>query len=338
VGAAVLLAPVLLFSGLYFTTPRGNFARHGKQKEPTTWTPKEVTVAAPAPAAKSPETPLVTGVSRLGQRAEQTPHCAPANSTLAIVNREDVGVYANPGKIPVEGWDGGPLKIDPRFEFQILEKSDEWVRIRIKAPIWPPDRTERMGWIEAKFMQRVENADEMKCLFVDVEQWTSLAGDIRNAMHDVALRILADDHRCARISNGGYLGQGQRYFFSCYPIDGGRAYHYWFDAGDAVSNRSFAEPSPLNPKTALARCRQSLYKVVAQLAKMSGSGSYDLQVMSTSASMLDGAHHVTFTFRSRRQNPRPVIAYCLAPPGGEPEITLPKDIFNSDAANSFEVN
>jgi hypothetical protein len=60
--------------------------------------------------------------------------------------------------------------------------------------------------------------------------------------------------------------------------------------------------------------------------------------MSTSASMLDGAHHVTFTFRSRRQNPRPVIAYCLAPPGGEPEITLPKDIFNSDAANSFEVN
>ena len=323
VGAAVLLAPVLVFFGLYFITPHGTFVRHVKQKEPTFSIPKDVMVAAPALVAKS--------------SAEQSPRCALIGSTLAIVNREDVAVFANPGRIPVEGWDGDPLKIDPRFEFQILENAGEWIRIRIKAPIWPPDRTERMGWIEAKFVQRVERADEKLCLFVDVDGWTGLAGDVRNAMHEIALRILEDDRRCARISNGGYLGQGQRYFFSCYPNDGGRAYHYWFDAGDSVLNRRFIEPSPIDSRTALARCRKSLYKVVAQLAKMNGV-SYDLQVLSTSASMLDGAHHLTFTFTGGRQNPQSSVAWCLAPPSGEPEITLSKDIFHSEASIDFKIN
>jgi hypothetical protein len=156
-------------------------------------------------------------------------------------------------------------------------------------------------------------------------------------MRDIALRILEDDRRCARISNGGYLGQGQRYFFSCYPNDGGRAYHYWFDAGDSVSNRSFIEPSPMNPKTALARCRKSLHKAIAQRAKMN-RGSYDLQVISTSASMLDGAHRLTFTFTGGRQHPQSSVAWCLAPPSGEPEITLSKELFHSESPNNFEVN
>ena len=70
---------------------------------------------------------------------------------------------------------------------------------------------------------------------------------------------------------------------------------------------------------------------------MSGNGSYDLQVTSTSASILEGVHRVTFTFLSHRQNQRLETAYCLAPPRGEPEITLPKDVFHSEASN-FEVN
>ena len=332
-----MLVPVLLFLSLYFTAPHGNFARHGKQREATSWIPKEDIAAAPAAGVTSSETPVATGASTISHSSEQKPHCASDDSALAIVNREDAVVFANPGKIPVEGWDGDPLKIDPRFEFQILENAGEWVRIRVKAPVWPPDRTERTGWIEAKFLQRVESADEKKCLFVDVDRWMSLAKDVRNSIHDIALRILEDDRRCARISDGGYLGQGQRYFLSCYPNDGGRAYHYWFDVGDSVLNRSFIEPSPLSPKTALARCRKSLYKAVAQLAKMSGNGSYDLQVTSTSASILEGVHRVTFTFLSHRQNQRLETAYCLAPPRGEPEITLPKDVFHSEASN-FEVN
>jgi hypothetical protein len=329
---------VLLFSGLYFITPHGNFGRHGKQKESTSGAPNEVMVAAPARIAKSSETQAAIDPSNISQSAEQPLHCAAADSTLAIVNREDVAVFANPGKIPVEGWDGDPLKIDPRFEFQILENPGDWVRIRIKAPVWPPDLTERTGWIEAKFVQRVELADEKKCLFVDVDEWTSLSEDVRNSMHDIALRILADDRRCARISSGGYFGQGQRYFFSCYPNDGGRPYPYWFDARDSVSNRSFVEPSPLNPRTAVARCRKSLSKAVAQMAKMSGNASHDLLVMSTSASMLDGVHHVTFTFVSYGQNQPPGVAYCLAPPSGEPEVTLPKSIFHSQAANNIGLN
>jgi hypothetical protein len=129
VGAVVLLAPVLVFSGLYFITPHGAFVRHVKQKEPTFSIAKEVIIAEPALVAKS--------------AAEQAPHCALVSSSLAVASREDVAVFASPGRIPVEGWDGDPLKIDPRFEFQIVENAGEWILIRIKAPIWPPDRTER---------------------------------------------------------------------------------------------------------------------------------------------------------------------------------------------------
>src|SRR5208337_2666262 len=131
----------LVFFGLYFITPHGNFAHHAKRKESTSGTPKEVMVAALARIAKSPGAQVVIDPSSISQSAERPLHCAPADSALAIVNREDVAVFANPGKIPVEGWDGDPLKIDPRFEFQILENPGDWVRIRIKAPIWPPDRT-----------------------------------------------------------------------------------------------------------------------------------------------------------------------------------------------------
>jgi hypothetical protein len=93
----------------------------------------------------------------------------------------------------------------------------------------------------------------------------------------------------------------------------------------------------MNPKTALARCRKSLHKAIAQRAKMN-RGSYDLQVISTSASMLDGAHRLTFTFTGGRQHPQSSVAWCLAPPSGEPEITLSKELFHSESPNNFEVN
>jgi hypothetical protein len=256
--------------------------------------------------------------------AEPRPRCPLADEKLglATVNREDVAVLARPSGFPVEGWDGNPLKIDPRFDFQILKSEGEWSQVRILAPKWPGGRDERLGWIARPFVGRVDSADERQCLFVVFDAWSGVSPADRKRMREMAVKILREDGRCSRLGGGCYLGQGQRYFLSCYPTDGGRPYHYWFSATDSPATRSFADRPSLSRGAAISRCRAALDDAVSRRAKIAGRRPEEAQVESTNETSQDGVHYVTFTYTTDDREGRSETAYCLAPPGSEPEITL----------------
>jgi hypothetical protein len=325
-GAAALLTPVLMFLALYIgATRKPNIASDRSHEFASA-------VASPQSSSPTPAKPAIepsargasAAVEAINPQADLRPGCAPADPALglAIVNREDVAVFANPGRIPLETWDKKPLLLDPRYEFHILEQADDWVRVRIQPPPWPPNVGERSGWIERKFIQHVSTLDEKRCLFVDVSGWSVTAQLVKDSIHEVALKILWEDHRCARLSRGGYIGQGQRFFLTCYPNDGGRPYHYWFSITDDLAKRNFIAPPLMSPKIAEERCNMALRKAIARRAKIAGGPADVLNIASRKVATRNGVHYVTLNFTTIGPNRGPEDAYCLAPPSGDMEVTL----------------
>jgi hypothetical protein len=326
VGATALLTPVLMFLALYFSIARKpNFASDRSNEAaaaPTNPRPK-----SPAPAKPVIELPAKTAsVSMEPPQPIVAPRrlCAPADPVLglAIVDREEVAVVDRPGGIPVEAWDEKPLLLDPRYEFQILEESGNWIRVQIKSPAWPPFEGERKGWIERKVLQRVSNQDERSCLFINVNGWREVTQYAKESIRQVALRVLREDYRCMSIGRGGYIGQGQRFFLTCYPNDGGQPYHYWFSISDDLTKRNFMAPPLMSHTIAEERCDTALRKAIARRAKIARGPADVLNIASRKVSTRNGIHYVTLIFMTIGSSRGPEAAYCLAPPSGDVEVTL----------------
>jgi hypothetical protein len=325
-GATALLTPVLMFLALYFGVTWQQNIESNKSNEAVSALTSPAS-KSPAPAKPAIELPAKTGpvvVELPSAKAALRPGCAPADPALglAIVNSEEVAVFASPGRIPVEAWDEKPLLLDPRYEFQILEEVGDWIRVRINSLAWPPNRGQRNGWIESKFLQRVSTTDESHCLFVDVSGWFGATQFVKDTIHEVALKILREDDRCARLSRGGYIGQGQRFFLTCYPNDGGRPYHYWFSISDDLTKQNFIAPPLMNPKIAEERCNAALQKAIARRTKIGGGAAEGLKLVSRRVTTRNGVQYVTLNFTTNGLSRGPEVAYCLAPPSGDVEVTL----------------
>jgi hypothetical protein len=328
IGAAALLTPALMFLALYFGTARKpqDISKNSNGDAPTI----RLLEINPSTLIRTPTAPpqatQVAGATS-STRADLQPGCAVADSALGvkIVNREEVPVFASPGRVPVEGWDEKPLLLDPRFEIRIQEEVGNWVRVRITPPMWPRRLGERSGWIERQSIQSVVTPDENLCLFLDVNRWSGVAEDVKYSIHEIALRILNEDRRCARISRGGYLGQGQRFFLTCYPSDGGRPYHYWLSISDNFAKLNFSPPTLTSPEKAEERCTLELKKALARRAKVFGRPAESINIASRRVSTRNGVHYVTLNVRSNESSRGVEVAYCLVPPSGDVEVTLDEE-------------
>jgi hypothetical protein len=324
--AAFLLTPVVVFSALFFFAIKKLDPPQDQSTTQTASTPRPFVAAKPPPPS-APAARQVSGdpaPAAVSPPLPQDQRCAPAarGQRIEVVNDENVGVFARPNRTPVEKANGEPLVIDPRYELEVAESRGDWVRVKIRTPDWTAGSPQASGWIERRFVQRATNADEKNCLFVDFGLWTSVAQETRNSMREIALRVLKEDRRCARIARGGFIGQGQRLFLTCYPTDGGRPYHYWFSTGDRVANQSFVQPRPATQTEAVESCRAALKTAVARSDKIAGRTPQAMAVLTASASVRDGVHYVAFTAGKANSARQVARAYCLQPPGGEPEITL----------------
>jgi hypothetical protein len=191
--------------------------------------------------------------------------------------------------------------------------------------MWPRRLGERSGWIERQSIQSVVTPDENLCLFLDVNRWSGVAEDVKYSIHEIALRILNEDRRCARISRGGYLGQGQRFFLTCYPSDGGRPYHYWLSISDNFAKLNFSPPTLTSPEKAEERCTLELKKALARRAKVFGRPAESINIASRRVSTRNGVHYVTLNVRSNESSRGVEVAYCLVPPSGDVEVTLDEE-------------
>jgi energy-coupling factor transporter ATP-binding protein EcfA2 len=152
-------------------------------------------------------------------------------------------------------------------------------------------------------------------------RWSGVAQDVKYSIHAIALRILNEDWRCARISRGGYLGQGQRFFLTCYPNDGGRPYHYWLSISDDFAMRNFRPPALMSPERA-EYCDLAAREAIARRAKISGKLAESINIAARRVSTLNGVHYVTLDLRTKESSRGAQIAYCLATPNGDAEVTL----------------
>jgi hypothetical protein len=147
------------------------------------------------------------------------------------------------------------------------------------SPSWPVASTGGGGWIERKYLRAVATTDETACLFLDPIKWENVPPARARAMRSTALRLLKEDRRCTRIFSGGYLGAGQKYFFDCYPNDGGKTFSYWFSM--LTEDRPLGMSSNVDESTAVSSCADALSRhlqreIKAETSKDGSSSTFKI--------------------------------------------------------------
>lgn len=239
---------------------------------------------------------------------------------VVSVSNEEIPVRSSPTQNarPITDLKGDERLLDPRYDLRILEEKGDWVRVTTILPQWPPGAAGWTGWIEKKDIQKVATLEERACLFVDLSQWQGVPPDRQSSMREAAFRILRQDKRCRRISRGGFWGNGQRFYLTCYPADGGKPYHYWLSA--STISRDFTPPQPVEDAAAMSLCHAELKKMLKNKVVVDGTPEAEINVGAFSAYMSRSVHYVTLEYRTDEEAEKQ--AYCLVAPGGGAEITL----------------
>lgn len=265
---------------------------------------------------QKPEKPTVAAAGEAGA----APRCALANPAKNLVTVVSGGVPA------LRDADGvAPRAFDPRDDLTILETRPGWLRLRRTPPRWPPGQKAWEGWALESVVRPVHRsaetmtADEKACLFTDPTSWSGVGG-LQGVIRDVALKILRQDERCRLIGDGGMMGEGQRFFLTCYPSDGGSPYHYWLSAASA--DKDFAPPAPVDEDAAMSQCRSRLDKLLQGRSAMQGRRADAVSTAAISSYRERAAYYMTIYYRLG-EGPEEK-AYCFVPPGRDAEITLPE--------------
>jgi hypothetical protein len=198
------------------------------------------------------------GAVRLDKKS--TSRCAQNQLLIANMN---VPVFLEPSKLSrrVEYPSGGFEILDPRNDVTVIEELSGWIRVKVVSPLWPRAFQGPGGWIERRHMHLVSKADETACLFVDPKEWGNVPPARAAAMRVTALRLLNEDKRCNKVFSGGYLGAGQKYYFDCYPNDGGKPYSNWFSL--LTEDRPLAPAEEIAESSVISSCTQALKRRVA---------------------------------------------------------------------------
>ncbi len=241
-------------------------------------------------------------------------------SELVTVADEETPILLAPSPTakPLSDWNGEQRLLDPRYDLKFEEKSGAWIRVSVVSPNWPPGNIGWSGWIEEKHIQRSAGPFAKKCLFVDTSKWPGVPAETQATAREVALEILRQDERCRRISRGGFLGTGQRFYFTCYPSDGGRAYHYWLTPSNA--RRTFAPPAAVEEDVAMSECRKELRKALSNRALLSRSDFVEPKIETLQARQSRSVYFLSIDYQLASAEAHK--AYCIVAPGQPAEITL----------------
>lgn len=241
-------------------------------------------------------------------------------SGIVTVAEEDTPILLGPSATakPLKDWTGAQRFLDPRHDLKILEDSGAWVRVSVVSPDWPPGNVGWTGWVERKNIQKVETPDARNCLFVDPAAWTGLPPAVQATAKTAALQILRQDERCKRISRGGFLGNGQRFYLTCYPNDGAKPYHYWLSATNP--RKDFTPSALVDEDSAMRKCRTELQKSLTGRALIAGKEPEEVQVDNYEARRWGAVYHISIDFRLGANDTQK--SYCVVSPGSGAEITL----------------
>lgn len=239
---------------------------------------------------------------------------------IVTVAEEDTPILLAPSAAakPLRDWSGAQRFLDPRHDLKIMEDSGAWVRVSVASPNWPPGNVGWTGWIERKNIQKVETPDAKNCLFVDPGAWSGVPANVQMAAKSAALQILREDERCKRISRGGFLGNGQRFYLTCYPSDGAKPYHYWLSATNL--RKDFTPTALVDEDSAMRKCRDELQKTLAGRALIEGKQVEELQIDNYQARRSGSVYHISLDFRLGADEAQK--SFCLVSPGSGAEITL----------------
>lgn len=240
---------------------------------------------------------------------------------IVTVAEEDTPILLGPsaaGK-PLRDWSGAQRFLDPRHDLQILEDTGDWVRVSVVSPNWPPGNVGWTGWIERKKIQKVETAEAKNCLFVDPGAWSGLPRAVQATAKTAALQILRQDERCKRISRGGFLGNGQRFYLTCYPSDGAKPYHYWLSASNP--RRDFTPVALIDEDSAMRKCRAELQKTLSGRALIEGKALEEVLIDNYQSRRSGFVYQIGIDFRLGAVDD-PQKSFCLVSPGAGAEITL----------------
>lgn len=257
------------------------------------------------------------------KKVEKAPNrCAVSDpsSGLFTVAEEDTPILLGPSATakPLKDWSGAQRFLDPRHDLKILDDSGPWVRVSVVSPDWPPGNVGWTGWVEKSRLQKTDGPEAKNCLFVDPGAWTGLPETVQSVAKTSALQILRQDDRCRRISRGGYLGNGQRFYLTCYPNDGAKPYHYWLSATNP--RKDFVPSALVDEDSAMQKCRIELQKTLAGRALIEGREADAAQIDNYQARRSGLVYHINIDFRLGSN--RAQKALCLVAPGGGAEVTL----------------
>lgn len=214
----------------------------------------------------------------------------------------------------------GELEIlDPRNDIEIIDTRDGWVQLKV-TPLWPATSSDPSGWIQQKYLRAVATADETACLFLDPTKWESVPPTRAKAMRATALRLLKEDKRCNRIFSGGFLGAGQKYFFDCYPNDGGRTFSYWFSM--LTEDRPLGTSSNVSEGSAVSTCAGALARRLQQERKAEegrdGTSAFTILGYKIDRTETVWRMEISFVTSDSVQ----ARSYCLVDHNGRTDLTL----------------
>jgi len=264
------------------------------------------------------------GVEYKIQPAKPSCSIAEPKNGLFAVSDEDTVVMQAPGSNsrPAVDASGALRKLDPRFELKIGHEFGDWIEVQTTGPNWPPGNSGWSGWIEKKSLLKVSSEDEKQCLFVNTKAWKDVAASVQQTMRRSALRILSQDARCGRIARGGPTGSPSLYFFTCYPSDGGKPYHYWLSAADKEWQASSPEIA-MTEFRAIKKCRRGIRIAYIQASMRADVGADEILIGAVDLESRVPIFKFIMEYRVRSEGKQEWSkAYCLVPPSGESEVIL----------------
>ena len=214
--------------------------------------------------------------------------------------------------------------MDPRYDLEILETISEWVKVRTLLPDWPPEIKAENAWIKKdKLANSNIDDDTNNCLYVDFEEWKNKANHIISHAKTAAYNILKNDTRCNRIVNGGFLGAGQRFYFTCYPSDGAKPYHYWFSL--LTIDKKLPTSQKVDEDKAASQCNLELEKTIRNnhiLDNLSDLSEEELalRIKASSYELVGESWRITIYYNFKDLSEKK--AYCYVDPSGHAEITI----------------
>ena len=135
-------------------------------------------------------------------------------------------------------------ELDPDYDLESVCDLPEWIMVKIVGADGLPEDWET-GWIEKRFLvsARILTDDQKRGLYWNIDAVSEVAARDKQWVKKGALKALADDKKCVRISDGFRdIKRPGYYFVTCRGETLADGYNVFFRKEDVNSNIPFKAP------------------------------------------------------------------------------------------------